>query len=121
MAPNERVALYGKHGELAYAKLAANVAREFARALDQERKSNPKLTRAEIAKRLNVDKSYVTRALSGTGNLTVRSIAAVFAALGYEAELIAHRIDAIPGTKTNSYPMSQDGAQIERLANGSSS
>ena len=99
MPMNENVALHGEHGGFAYAHLASNVARELTRALNREKEFG--LTRAEIAKRLGIDKSAVTRCMSGSGNLTLRTVAALFAAMGYQVEVSARRIDAPAGDRAS--------------------
>lgn len=99
MPKNETVALYGEHGGFAYARLASNVARELTRTLNHEKKFG--LTRAEVAKRLGIDKSAVTRCMNGSGNLTLRTVAALFAAMGYQIEVSARRIEAPPSDHTS--------------------
>jgi len=75
-----------------YAKLAADVSRQLVLALQTEgQESN--LTKADVARLLGRNKATVTRALSG-GNLELRTIAAILAALGHEMEVKAHRIKA---------------------------
>lgn len=75
-----------------YAKLAADVSRQLVLALQTEgQESN--LTKADVARLIGRNKATVTRALSG-GNLELRTIAAILAALGHEMEVKAHRIKA---------------------------
>ena len=44
---------------------------------------NEGVTKTELARRLGKSKSYVTQCLSGRGNLTLRTLADLFGALGY--------------------------------------
>ena len=111
--PHETIVpLQDEAGEYAYAKLAATVAREFARALAEEKQFDPGLTRVELARRMGVDKAFISRALNGSGNLTLRSVAAIFQALGYEAELTKHRIAAPPTVRTNHVSPPRDMAAV---------
>jgi DNA-binding phage protein len=74
-----------------YAKLAADVSRELVLALQTEGRER-NLTKAEVARLIGRNKATITRALSG-GNLELRTIAAILAALGHEMEVKAHRIE----------------------------
>lgn len=98
MPQAENVVLHGEHGEFTYAQLASNVARELTRAFNKEKQYG--LTRVEIANRLKLDKSFVTRCMNGGGNLTLRTVAALFAAMGYQVEVSARRIDALPDDRS---------------------
>ena len=89
-------------GQRIYARLARHVGRELARALARENQFGT-ITRAELARRLGRDKAFVTRKLSGGENMELRTIAAILAALGYEMDVKAHRIDAPPGGTRNFY------------------
>ncbi len=89
-------------GQRIYARLAADVARELARALARENQFGT-ITRTELARRLGRDKAFVTRKLSGGENMELRTIAAILAALGYEMDVKAHRIAAPPGEMRNFY------------------
>ena len=79
-------------GGRVYAKLAADVSRELFLALQTEGQER-NLTKAEVARLIGRTKATITRALSG-GNLELRTIAAILAALGHEMEVKAHRIEA---------------------------
>lgn len=50
------------------------------------------ITRTELAKRLDVTKGYITQILSGSRNVTLRTLAAVADALGYEVKLRLRRL-----------------------------
>lgn len=52
------------------------------------------LTRREIAAEIGVDKSSISRILTGGGNPTARTIAELAAAMGYRPELVLHALDA---------------------------
>jgi transcriptional regulator with XRE-family HTH domain len=67
----------GRDAAMAYARLAGDVAREIEAAMEQEN-----VSRSELATRANVDKSALTRALDGTRNLELRTIASLLGALG---------------------------------------
>ena len=82
-----------------YAKLAADVSRELFLALQTEGQERS-LSKADIARLIGRNKATVTRALSG-GNLELRTIAAILAALGHEMEVKAHRIEAPHRLQTN--------------------
>lgn len=60
---------------------------EFIARLMQERK----VTKAELARRLGRSRAYITQMLSGSTNLTVRTLAEVAYALGAEV-----RLEAVP-------------------------
>jgi DNA-binding phage protein len=87
-------------GQRVYARLAADVARELAGALAAESQFGT-ITRAELARRLGRDKAFVTRKLSGGENMELRTVAAFLAALGYEMEVAAQRINAPPDAGRN--------------------
>ena len=87
-------------GQRVYARLSADVAREIARALQAEHRHHG-VTRADLARLIGRDKSFVTRKLSGSQNVEIRTIAALLGALGYELDVRAHRIDTLPGTTGN--------------------
>lgn len=97
-------------GGRVYAKLTADVAREMHRALGQEQRGQG-VTKSKLAELVGRDKAFVTRSMSG-GNLTLRTVAALFSALGYELEVAAHRIDAPPGSKTNGPRMAKVATEV---------
>lgn len=64
---------------VAQERLIADAQEEIGRLLKEK-----KVSRAELAKRLNKSKSFVTQLLNSGRNLTLRTIADVFTALGSE-------------------------------------
>lgn len=64
---------------------------EFIARLMREQKVN----RAELARRLGKSRAYVTQMLSGSANLTVRTLAEVAYALGVEVKLEAVPVEAM--------------------------
>jgi transcriptional regulator with XRE-family HTH domain len=57
-----------------------------------------RLTRADVAKILGVNKSVITRILSGKSNLTIKTIGELAGALGYRPELVLRSIERTKGT-----------------------
>jgi transcriptional regulator with XRE-family HTH domain len=70
------------HVEMAGARLAVRVAELIRLAMKASG-----LSQRELADRLGVGEARVSQIVNGDGNLRLASIARVFAALGYEAEL----------------------------------
>lgn len=64
---------------------------EFIARLMQERG----VTKADLARRLGKSRAYITQMLSGSANLTVRTLAEVAYALGAEVRLEAAPIEAV--------------------------
>ncbi len=64
---------------------------EFIARLLQEKG----VTKAELARRLGKSRAYITQMLSGSANLTVRTLAEVAYALGVEVKLEAVPIEAV--------------------------
>ncbi len=64
--------------------------RGFIARLMEERK----VKKAELARRLGKSRAYVTQMLSGSANLTVRTLAEVAYALGVEVKLEAVPLEA---------------------------
>lgn len=96
-------------GGRVYGKLAADVGRELNRALKTEAKISG-MNKVKLAEILGINKSAMTRSLSGTGNLTIRSIASILAALGHEMEVKAHRIEPLPSRDSNHFKLEQVNA-----------
>jgi DNA-binding phage protein len=95
----KRLEILPADGRRIYAKLAADVSRALYLALQTE-KQERNMTKANVARLIGRNKATVTRALSG-GNLELRTIAAILAALGHEFEVSAHRIEAPRHLKKN--------------------
>lgn len=76
-------------GERVYAKLVHAMTRELMKAALTERRAKG-LTRADLAAKLGRHPGFVSRKLSGT-NMTLRTIAAFLAALGYDLDVRAYR------------------------------
>lgn len=58
-----------------------------------EAKRDKKVTQRSVCEALDVDKAVVSRILTGGGNPTARTIAELASALGYQPELILHKIE----------------------------
>jgi transcriptional regulator with XRE-family HTH domain len=65
---------------------------EFIARLMQEQG----VTKAELARRLGKSRAYITQMLSGSANLTVRTLAEVAYALGAEVKLEAVPVEGVP-------------------------
>ena len=87
-------------GQRVFGRLSSDVAREIARSLEAENKHTG-MTRAEVARLIGRNRSFVTRKLAGSQNMELRTIAALLGALGYELDVSAHRIDAPPNAMSN--------------------
>lgn len=66
------------------------VSRELIKAAILEKKRS-NITQKEIAERLDVDKSQITKILSGKSNLTLRTMGEFLYALGWEFEFKTKR------------------------------
>ncbi len=64
--------------------LVAEAAEVIAKLMDEQN-----VTKAELARRLNKSRSWVTQMLSGRSNFTIRTLAEVMYALGAEVKLQA--------------------------------
>lgn len=76
-------------------RLISMVLREIVRAAIVE-KQRSGVTQREVARRLGVDKSHVSKLLSGKSNMTLRSAGELLGAIGWEAEFRArpkHKAD----------------------------
>lgn len=67
------------------------------REVYEEQKDRDGLNQAELARLLNVDRASINRQLSGTENLTLRRIAEIGWALGYEPYLFMQDISQSAG------------------------
>lgn len=76
--------------EAASAEFMTNVHRILLREMTKAAKQN-KVSRTDIARILNVDKSAITRAMNGKSNLTIRSISDLLWAIGAVPEFDAHQ------------------------------
>lgn len=80
--------------EIAASSYVARVNRTLISAFLRKKKSQPTLTKMEIAKRLDCDKSTVSRLLSGNANLTAWTVGELCWALGLEPVFSTIDIDA---------------------------
>ena len=64
-----------------YVRLIGEIQHELNQALAEEHTTHG-LTKADIAKALNKDKSFVTRKLAGTSNMTLETLADLASAMG---------------------------------------
>ena len=71
---------------LAIEVLVAEAAELIAKLMAEQ-----KLSKADLARRLDKSRAWVTQLLSGKANLTVRTLAEVVQALGAEVKLHARR------------------------------
>ena len=62
---------------------AIDVAADLAHLLYQE-----KISRAELSRKLGWSRSRTSQVLSGSGNLTIQTIAAISSALGYSLDIV---------------------------------
>jgi transcriptional regulator with XRE-family HTH domain len=56
------------------------------------------LTQQELARRLGVHRSVVSRLIKGDANLTFRSVGEIAWAMGWDAQLLLKRIEQSPGS-----------------------
>lgn len=75
--------------------LVAEAAEVIAKLMDEQN-----VTKAELARRLNKSRSWVTQMLSGSSNFTIRTLAEVMYALGAEVKLQAQLPGWIAPQKT---------------------
>jgi transcriptional regulator with XRE-family HTH domain len=83
-----------------FVRLAAMIHREIDRAVSEECKKH-RLTKADVARCLGVDKGNLTRRLNGTSNLTIRSIAELCWALNQTPEFRMVSNDKVRSVASN--------------------
>lgn len=88
-------------GSTAIMRFGRKLAGAFARKARTE-----KLTQAEIAARLEVDKAVVSRMLAGNANLTLRSFGELCWAMGVQPEIVLVP-DGAAGQRPNITPVLQ--------------
>jgi transcriptional regulator with XRE-family HTH domain len=81
--------------ERAGSRFIAHVRREVQGAFLHERKSR-KLTQQQIATKLGINRSVVNRQLGGLENMTLRSVAELLWAMGWEPEFTTVKEPADP-------------------------
>ena len=81
---------------LSIESLAAEASEVIARLMTEQ-----KLSKADLARRLNKSRAWVTQLLSGKANMTVRTLAEVVYSLGAEVKLNAQQ----PSWKTAGKPL----------------
>ena len=79
------------------ARFIRRVRTELQKALEEE-KAKRKLTQAELARLLGVDRSVINKQLTGAGNLTLRSIADLAWALDREIVFSLPPVQVRPGS-----------------------
>jgi hypothetical protein len=72
-------------------RFISHVRREVQNAYEQER-SERRITQQEIAKRIGVHRSVINRQLGGIENMTLRSVAELLGAMGWEPVFEARKI-----------------------------
>lgn len=63
------------------------------------------LTKAQVARELGVDRSTISRLLSGVGNPTLRTIGELAGVMGYRPELVFHKVEPKPGSNIGALVM----------------
>ena len=87
---------FDKVSARAYARLASGVALEIENAMREAQ-----VGRSELARRSGMDKAALTRALDGSRNLEIRTIAALLGSLGYVMDVRSKPFAAPAGQKSN--------------------
>jgi transcriptional regulator with XRE-family HTH domain len=85
-----------RDGERAFARLADGIARLLDELLRRER-----VKKKDLAARAGVDQAVLSRVLDGTRNVEIRTVGALFGALGYALELKAKRLHPSGNVRTN--------------------
>lgn len=66
------------------------------------------LSQSEVARKMGRDRSYISRILSGSHNLTVKTMARTMAVCGYEVDFQPRQIEwnwvALPATRESEVP-----------------
>ena len=88
--------------EISGADTIIRFGRKLAHAFSKKARSE-KLTKAEIAQRLDIDKAAVSRMLAGSSNLTLRSFGELCWAIGVRPELHLEDV-AVPFSRPNVAP-----------------
>lgn len=87
----------------ASARFIGRVQRQLAESVLTAGKESG-ITRSDIAKTLGVNKSVVTRAISGKGNITLRTLAEIYWALGKEPSIKLETVGAAQSNHSNDAP-----------------
>ena len=91
----------------AFTRLISAIHRELAAALEREGRAR-NLTQSDVANTLGVNKSAISRRLSGTSNLTLKSISDLAWALGHDVNFrLVSRRQKIAGAN---YPIATASA-----------
>ncbi|SRR5579872_5998833 len=88
MAKHARLILT-RDGERAFGHLADSIATNLDRLLREE-----EVKKKQLAEKANVDQAVLSRVLDGSRNLEIRTIGALFGALGYVLDVVPRRISA---------------------------
>ena len=88
MAKRSRLILTSD-GERAFAQLADGLAAGLDRILRTH-----KIKKKELAERANIDQAIVTRVLDGTRNVEIRTVGALYGAVGYVVDVSPRSIRA---------------------------
>jgi hypothetical protein len=98
----------------AFARLIGDIHQELARAMT----ARPSVTKAELARRLDVNRAVITRRLNGTSNMTLESLSDLAWALDkrvtvrLEDRRAAHGGNAAPETTATADSVDVGGAGV---------
>jgi transcriptional regulator with XRE-family HTH domain len=99
MAKHPRLTLTSD-GERAFGRLADGIARSLDGLLRAEG-----MKKKELAEKAGVDQAVLSRVLDGSRNLELRTVGALFGALGYVIDVVPKRIHAPSEAVGNASPV----------------
>lgn len=79
-------------------KAAARLVGSVRRKLQWAFAENPQVSRSEIADRIGVHRSVITRQLNGRADISLSRVAEIAHALGYEAQFHLRKSNAVEGS-----------------------
>jgi transcriptional regulator with XRE-family HTH domain len=99
MARRSQLRLHDQSG-VAYAILVGSAHSAMLEAFTAEKQMG-RITKAELARRLGITESRLSRIMNSRGNIELRTIGAVLGALDHFGEVTVRRRTAVPNSPTN--------------------